>query len=293
MKSMTGFGSAQAESSLSFIEVSIRTVNGRFFEPRLHLPREFLSFEPEIKKILTPFFKRGTCDVFVSRKKSPGVGKAYEVKVQKDLAKKYHKAFTDLGKTLGIKTQVSLETLVRLPDVFLVEEKTDSVDEEKKSLLEACKGAAKACDGERAREGKALQTELAKQLDHLRDLCKKMTEMREEANTHLEERMRQKLKQKSAGIDFDPQRISQEVLFQLERSDINEELTRLDEHIEAYRKLLKSEEAEGKKLDFYTQELLREVNTIGSKSQLASLTQIMVLAKTSIERLREQVQNVE
>ncbi|MGE0633337.1 MAG: YicC family protein, partial [Pseudobdellovibrionaceae bacterium] len=262
-------------------------------EPRLHLPREFLPFEPEIKKILTPVFRRGTCDVFVSRKKSSAAGKAYEVKVQKDLAKKYHKAFSDLGKTLGVKTQVSLETIARFPDVLLVEEKSESVEEERKVLLGVCQKAAKACDSEREREGKALQKELAKQLEQLSDLCGQMMKLREEANSHLEDRMRQKLKQKTTGVDFDPQRISQEVLFQLERSDINEELTRLDEHIGAYRNLLKSDEAEGKKLDFYTQELLREVNTIGSKSQLASLTQVMVLAKTTIERLREQVQNVE
>lgn len=293
MKSMTGFGSAQAESPLSFIEVTIRTVNGRFFEPRLHLPREFLPFEPEVKKILTSVFKRGTCDVFVSRKKVPGSGKAYEVRVQKDLAKKYHKVFSDLGKSLGIKSQISLETIARFPEVMIVEEKSESLEEERKALLEACKQAAQKCDQERGREGKALQKELGKLLGELEDLREKMNELREEANQSLEERMRQKIKQKGAGLDLDPQRLSQEVVFQLDRSDINEELVRLHEHVQSYKQLLNSREAEGKKLDFYTQELLREVNTIGSKSQLASLTQVMVLAKTAIERLREQVQNVE
>ena len=169
MKSMTGYGTGKSQSALSQIEVSVRSVNGRFLETRFHLPREFVGLESDLKKVIAKHFDRGTLDIFVSRK----------------------------------------------------------------------------------------------------------------------------IKAKLSGVEIDSARISQEVVIQLEKSDINEEISRLKEHTKNYRHLLSEAGAQGKKLDFYTQELLREVNTIGSKSSVSKLTQIVVQAKTLIERLREQIQNVE
>ncbi len=117
--------------------------------------------------------------------------------------------------------------------------------------------------------------------------------LREDANQLLQEKFEQKIRARLKGNEIDPARLSQEIVIQLEKADINEELSRLSEHIKNYRQLVSSSQGEGKKLDFYTQELLREVNTIGSKSQVAKITQSVVEAKTVIERLREQVQNVQ
>src|SRR5690606_20882053 len=122
---------------------------------------------------------------------------------------------------------------------------------------------------------------------------KVISQMRESANAQLQERYETKVKARMKGTEIDPARLAQEIVIQLERADINEELSRLQEHIKNYRQLIQSKDAEGKKLDFYTQELLREVNTIGSKSQVAKITSAVVEAKTLIERLREQVQNVQ
>ncbi|MBO9666417.1 MAG: DUF1732 domain-containing protein, partial [Bdellovibrio sp.] len=159
----------------------------------------------------------------------------------------------------------------------------------KKAFADACNN----CNKERVREGKALRKDLEKLLSSLDKQIKVISDLRNEANSQLQEKYETKIRARLKGNDIDPSRLSQEIVIQLEKADINEELSRLSEHIKNYRQLVGSQQAEGKKLDFYTQELLREVNTIGSKSQVAKITQSVVEAKTLIERLREQVQNVQ
>jgi len=286
----------KAQSTQSVIEVSLRAVNGRFLEIRFHLPREFVPFESELKKIINEFYDRGTVDIFVSRKVKPGVSLA-QVVVNKDLAKKYHAAYLAIAKEIKAdvknKLHFSVESIARMPDVIRLDEGTEPSLEDKKALLVAMKKACEAGDKERLREGAGLYADLEKLLKSLHAEVEEINSVREEANQNLLTRLEQKLKARMSGVEIDQARISQEVVIQVERSDINEELMRLKEHIRNYQDLLKVKEPVGKKLDFYTQELLREVNTIGSKSSVSKLTQIVVQAKTLIERLREQVQNVE
>jgi uncharacterized protein (TIGR00255 family) len=292
MKSMTGYGTFRVQGKDVTVEVSIRSVNGRFLEPRFHLPREFVAFESDLKKTLGQHLLRGTIDVFISRRVKATASKA-QLTVNEGLAKKYLTAYRTLSKELGLPLQVHLEAMARLPEVIKLEETYELFSGEetllKKSFLEACKN----CDKERVREGKALRKDLEKLLTSLDKQIRIITGLREEANVQLQERFETKIKGRLRGSEMDPARLSQEIVIQLEKADINEELSRLTEHIKNYRQLVSSQQAEGKKLDFYTQELLREVNTIGSKSQVAKITQAVVEAKTLIERLREQVQNVQ
>ncbi|KHD87754.1 MAG: hypothetical protein OM95_12115 [Bdellovibrio sp. ArHS] len=292
MKSMTGYGTARVQTKDVTVEVSIRAVNGRFLEPRFHLPREFVAQESELKKILSQTLLRGTIDIFVSRRVRNTAAKA-QMTVNDALAKRYMTAYKHLSKELGVPFQVHLEALARLPEIIKVEESYEMFAGEDKILKKAFTAACKACNAERAREGKALRRDLEKLLLSLEKQVKVISELREEANNQLQEKFEQKIRARLKGNDIDPTRLSQEIVIQLEKADINEELTRLSEHIKNYRQLVGSQQAEGKKLDFYTQELLREVNTIGSKSQVAKITQAVVEAKTLIERLREQVQNVQ
>lgn len=292
MKSMTGFGLGKVQSSNSTIEVSLRTVNGRFLETRFHLPREFIGFESDLKKIIEKYFERGTIDVFINRKLKAGALGAGLI-VNKELAKKYYEAYQILAKELKIKTQLHVETIARLPDVIKIEETQEISATDKKALLQAFDKACKACEAERKREGKSLRIEFEKLLGQLEKEILDIQSVREEVNKSLLQRFEQRIKTKLSGLEIDTARLSQEVVIQLDKADINEELTRLKEHIKNYRQLFQESGAQGKKLDFYTQELLREVNTIGSKSSVSQLTQSVVQAKTFIERLREQVQNVE
>ncbi len=292
MKSMTGYGLGKSQSPVSQIEVSLRTVNGRFLETRFHLPREFIPFESDLKKILEKYFSRGTMDIFVSRRTKP-TAKSGAVQLNLEIAKSYHQSMKKLAKALGMKDQFHVEIIARLPEVIKLEEGHDVSPSEKKALLTAAEAACKACFEERKREGKSVKQDLEKVLTSLEKEISDIQSVREEANKNLLERFESRVKAKLTTVEFDSARLSQEIVIQLEKSDINEELARLKEHLRNYRELLKGDEAQGKKLDFYTQELLREVNTIGSKSSVARLTQIVVEAKTLIERLREQVQNVE
>lgn len=292
MKSMTGFGQAKISTETSQIEVSVRTVNGRFLETRFHLPREFIGCESDLRQILAKHFSRGTIDVFVNRKIKAAVSKS-EVTVNQALAKKYHEGFKVIAKTLKLKADFQVESIARLPEVIKVEDTLEINSEEKKALLKALEKASTACDLERAREGKSLKKDLESILNQLETQISEISELREEANKTLQQKFEQKIKSRLAGLEIDPQRLTQEIVMQLEKADINEELSRLKEHLKNYRELYSRSDAQGKKLDFYTQELLREVNTIGSKSNVSKLTSVVVESKTLIERLREQVQNLE
>jgi len=231
-------------------------------------------------------------DVFIARRVKASASKA-QVSVNQALAENYLKAYKSLSSHLKLNYQVHLEVLARLPDVMKVEESYELLAGEDKILKKAFLEACKACDKERIREGKAVRGDLEKLLTALEKQIKVITGLREEANEQLQDKFEQKIRARLKGNELDPMRLSQEIVIQLEKADINEELSRLSEHIKNYRLLVQSQETEGKKLDFYTQELLREVNTIGSKSQVAKITQAVVEAKTLIERLREQVQNVQ
>ena len=292
MKSMTGFGQAKLATSVSQIEVSVRSVNGRFLETRFHLPREFVGFESDLKKTISQYFQRGTLDVFVSRRVKPNALHG-QVIVNKELAQEYYQAYKIIAKELKIKAQFHVETIARLPEVLKVEDAASLTAAEKKALVSALDKACHACDVERKREGKSLRKDLEDNLEKLEKQIHEVSSVREEVNQNLLSRFEQKIKARLSGVEIDSARLSQEVVIQLEKADINEELTRLKEHIKNYRELYHQESSQGKKLDFYTQELLREVNTIGSKSSVSKLTHIVVEAKTLIERLREQVQNVE
>lgn len=292
MRSMTGYGTAKAQQKELTVEVSIRAVNGRFLDTRFHLPREFVSFEADLKKILNEKILRGTVDIFVTRR-NKAAHEGVEVRVNEGLAQKYLQAFKKISKATKLPATVHLEILARMPDVIQVEEVQGVSSHEEKLLKSVFAKACSECVKEREREGRFLQKELEKLVHELEAQVLVVSQLREEANRQLQERFEQKISARLKGQELDPQRLTQEIVIQLEKADINEELVRLKEHLKNYKDLLKSAHAEGKKLDFYTQELLREVNTIGSKSQVAKITQAVVEAKTLIERLREQVQNVE
>ncbi len=300
MKSMTGYGRAKAEAASDKkksgkmndldLEITIRTVNGRFLESRFHLPREYASIESELKTRLNAVVARGTVDIYVNRRAKTGDP---ELSVRTGLAKKWVQAQTKLAKDLKIKAEITLEMLQQIPDLISIQESFEISESEKKLVFKLMQEALDRLVLEREREGLSLRKELSRLLEELERLALDAELLKAEANTELERRFHERLDRLGLKGKVDEQRLAQEMVMQLDRSDISEELQRLREHLKAYRLLLKSTNAQGKKLDFYAQELLREVNTMGSKSHLAKLTAIVVEAKTLVEKIREQVQNVE
>jgi uncharacterized protein (TIGR00255 family) len=296
MKSMTGFGVFRSQSNEMTIEVSLRAVNGRYLETRFHLPRVYFAFESDIKKRLSSQVLRGTVDIFISRKFKMN-NLSSRISINNKLAHEYLKAFKKLATDLKMNEAIRFEQISKQPDVIIMEEE-DAVHPHEVILLKKTFDAAlKKFEVERTREGLALKKDLQKNLKDLQKHVLKISKLRDEANKILidrfEAKVKSRLSKEVANQSIDPQRISQEIVIQLEKADINEEIIRLTEHLKNFDKLVENSVVEGKKLDFYTQELLREVNTIGSKSQVAGITEAVVEAKTLIERIREQVQNIE
>ena len=296
MKSMTGYGLCRAQTNEVSLEISIRAVNGRFLETRFHLPKPYFLFESDLKKKLSEYALRGTVDIYISRKLKTA-HTAGKVVINTKLAQEYLKSFKKLAKELKLNDAIRFDLISRQNDVIIMEE-TDTLNQQEVVLLKkAFEVALKKFELEKIREGGALKKDLSKNLSALQKHVLKISKLRDDANKYLQEKFEAKIKSRLpkelAGQSVDPQRISQEIVIQLEKADINEELIRLTEHLKNFEKLIENSVVEGKKLDFYTQELLREVNTIGSKSQVAGITESVVEAKTLIERIREQVQNIE
>lgn len=293
---MTGYGLCRAQTNEVSLEISIRAVNGRFLETRFHLPKPYFIFESDLKKKLSEYALRGTVDIYISRKlkASSSSGK---ILINTKLAQEYLKSFRKLAKDLKMSESVRFDLITRQTDVIQVEEVDQLNPNEVGLLKKAFEAALKKFEHEKIREGLALKKDLHKNLKDLQKHVHKVSKLRDEANKILQDKYESKVKSRLpkelAGQTLDPLRISQEIVIQLEKADINEELIRLTEHLKNFEKLIEMEKVEGKKLDFYTQELLREVNTIGSKSQVAGITESVVEAKTLIERIREQVQNIE
>ncbi|OQW46868.1 MAG: hypothetical protein A4S09_02875 [Proteobacteria bacterium SG_bin7] len=288
---MTGFGEVSHLGENLQVSVTVRAVNGRHLEIRPHLPKEYLSLETDVKKIIQNNVGRATVDIFVSRKVISGK-KNFRATINKDMAIGVFKSYEQLRKYMKIKEEVSLTHLLRWPEIINFEIDQKLLKGESETLLRLVKKAIADCNEQRKREGRALAEELKRILNLLFELVQKM----EPLAIPNQEQSRQTLMQrweKLKGPAIDENRLAQEVVIFVDRYDVTEELARLHEHIAACLELLKSESVAGKKLEFFSQELLREVNTIGSKAQKSDLTRLVVEAKGCIERMREQVQNVE
>ncbi|MDZ4661762.1 MAG: YicC/YloC family endoribonuclease [Pseudomonadota bacterium] len=292
MKSMTGFGQDSVEAEEFQLDVVVRSVNGRFLEIRPHLPKEYLSFENEIKKTIQGKISRSSVDLVVTRRATSKT-KSLDVVVQKELAKKLFDSMTQLKKHLKITDRTTLAHVLRWPEVLRLEQKEQVTSDEKEALMSLLESALERCNEERKREGVSLFNLMKGYLVSLRELTRKMKECAPLNQDEVRATLQQRWKKLEMPGVVDEQRLAQETVIFLDRADFSEEMSRLGEHIMACLKLIDENGPHGKRLEFFSQELLREVNTVGSKSQKSNLTQLVVEAKATIEKLREQVQNIE
>ncbi len=290
MKSMTGFGKASSHSNDYHLDVTVRAVNGRFFEVKFHGPTIYKGLETEIRKKVSQQMQRGTIDIYFNRKVLKG---SETVLFNKKLAKKWLNGFNAMAKELGLQPAQDAQVLLSIPDLVSVDE-AGNVGASEKSILNATlEKALMSCDKVRSVEGKGLKKDIQGHLKKLGQQVSKIKKLRDQTKKDLQKRYQKKLEGYEMPGDIDEQRVAQEIVIQVDKSDISEEIQRLEAHIKAIGKLVQTTGAIGKKMDFYAQELLREVNTIGSKSTSSELTQEVVEAKGLIEKYREQVQNVE
>ena len=290
MHSMTGYGRCQVERDGRMMTVEVKTVNHRFLDVSFRLARHLMFLDDAVRKGVAARLARGHVDVFVNYENHRA--DAREVRVDVDLAKAYQQAFASLSQALSCGDGAALSDYVRLPDVLTVQEKEEDQQVVREMFDEALSGALDALIAMRAQEGESMKRDIL-------DKITKIEQIRDEVAVRapmVVEEYRIKLKERIAALtdgEIDEARLLTEIAIFADRAAIDEELVRLVSHTAQIRKTLELAEPVGRKLDFLVQELNREVNTIGSKAMDAQIAQCVVQAKGEIEKLREQVQNIE
>jgi uncharacterized protein (TIGR00255 family) len=295
INSMTGFGrAAGALSARYFVAVTAKSVNHRFLEVSVRLPEYLWELEANLRAIAAETFSRGKVDVSVrvQRTQQPD----YSVRINQQIASAVIPQLKTIANELGLGHTFSGSDLLRIPDLLQVEAVENEIQEEERDALAALTREAFAqMVAMRRREGESLRNDIVARLATIRSLQDKLTGHRDEIRAELLTSFQQRVQEiaAQAGVDVAADRIAQEVVMMAEKGDIAEELTRLTHHVEQMEAAIKGKEAAGKKLDFVSQEMLREINTMGSKSRAAAIRSLVIELKTEVERIREQVQNVE
>ncbi len=289
--SMTGYGTGSAQKDHASISVEIKTVNHRFLDLHLRIPREYQSLEGEIQQLVRAGLDRGRVDVSVTVQNA--VEGTFEINA--NLLKGYLEAADRLKKDFDFQDSLDLKTVLSLPGILQTKESAPTEDPAalsellRKSVREALEGVLQM----RAQEGEALRADMRRNLAVVEENSGRIREISVNSAAEHFKKLRERLDQLLPQGMVDPQRLAQEAALLADKCDISEELARLMSHVEQYHSLMDSKEKAGKKLDFLLQEMQREANTILSKSGNLEVTNLAIAIKTDIEKLREQVQNVE
>jgi uncharacterized protein (TIGR00255 family) len=291
IRSMTGFGAGRGEASGEAIAVELRAVNGKFCEVKARLPRELMSLESELTKAVKARTSRGVIDVFVRRE---GAGARDGLpRADLALASAYAKAFRELKDGLGLSGEIGIRDIALMEGVVSLGEAGPEPAAAADALQQALAQALDALEQMRLREGEALARDLLARLQTIEKGAAEVARLAPLQVDAVRERLSARIAELTRGVPLDPARLAQEVALFADRTDIAEELTRLASHLAQARALVGSDAPAGRKLEFLVQEVNREINTIGSKSQHAGIAAQVVDLKAELERVREQVQNVE
>lgn len=291
MRSMTGFGSAKVQRGPWKWSVEIRSVNHRGLEVRFNMPREFFPWEAELRALVQQSAARGKVDVNISRVGRPEA--TLRVEVNTALAQAYVESWRTLQKALGLPGDLTVDLLVTRSELFTAKERKIPEEEERQQVHLALRKALGAWNREREREGKALGRDLSRRLANLERHRRAIAARVKQILPQIVARLRQRAQELLEGRELDEQRLLQEAVLIAERSDVTEELVRLKAHLQAARAFLKEPGAIGKRLEFLLQELQREFHTIAAKSADVEITAATIDARSEIEKLREQIQNLE
>ena len=288
---MTGYGAGSAEAPAARVTVEVRGVNQRFLDLKVSAPREYAAWEAEVRERVRATVARGRIELTVVRLPL-AARRRYRVGVREDLARAYADAGRGLGRRLRLDGALTLADVMRLPDLFEVSEQPPDLRRELPALRRALGTALRGFEGERRREGTHLQRAMQRHTAALREAVRGIHRRLPAALETLRGRVQERLARLVAG-EIDPERVAHEVAVLADRGDISEELVRLESHIAALTGALRRSGPIGKRIDFLLQEIHREVNTTGAKSSDLSITELVLTAKSEVEKLREQVQNVE
>ena len=289
--SMTGYGSAKGSVEGQEITVELKSVNNRYLDCSVRLPRNFLFAEDTVKQAVSVGVSRGKVDVFVSAQASQDSGTV--VSVNEELARGYRDAVARIAETLGLESGLNAFSLARFPDVLTVERRELDKDKAAAALSEITAKAVEEFNAMREREGERLRRDMLGKLETIEGLVSVVEERSPQTVKEYRERLEARLRDILADRSLDEQRVITEAAIFADRTAVDEETVRLRSHIAQFLTMLEEGSPIGRKMDFLVQEFNRESNTIGSKCSDASLAKVVVDLKSEIEKIREQLQNVE
>jgi uncharacterized protein (TIGR00255 family) len=289
--SMTGFGRGRGRAGDEEITVEIRSVNHKYCEVKPRMPQELAPLEAELVRRIKDTVRRGALEVTVRR--SATARSTLVPRFDLELARELVRCLDEAAQQLSLARNLGIAELAQFEGLVTFETRSLDPDAAREALRAAVDEALAALVDMRRREGEALAQDLLGRLVTLRESAERIRVLSPETVEHYRARLEERAQELSRGLQIDPQRLAQEVALFADRVDIAEELTRLGSHLAQFEQLATSSEPAGRRMDFLIQEINREVNTTGSKSQSAEIAQLIVSMKAEIERLREQVQNVE
>lgn len=291
IKSMTGFGRAMAEDEKRSFLVEMRGVNHRYLDFSIRMPKSLMALEDRVRKEISKVISRGKLDVFITYRNYAKEDVA--VVTNHNLAKGYVDALHSLKDSFGLRDDISVSLVSRFPDVIFTEEKDENIDEIWVLLEAAVKEASQKMLEMRIVEGTSLKEDMLQKKKVILNLVERIKERDQLVIPLYKERLEKRIEELLEKVPVDESRLALEVAMYTDKASIDEELTRLTSHMEQLESFLNEEEPVGRKLDFLAQEMNREANTMASKSVDIEITNLVLSIKNEIEKIREQMQNIE
>ena len=292
IRSMTSFGRSNSEEGKKRVfTVEMKSVNSRYLDVTIRMPKSIISLEEEIRKMISNSLNRGKVDVFINIKNyNEGAGVP---KVDINLAQGYLQCLKEIEEKLNIKNDISVMQIARFPEVITMIEEEDKIDEIWEELKPLISSSLDMMINMREVEGEKLKEDILIKINQIEDLVSKVEEFADSIPKVFKQKLEERLKDLLGNVEVDENRIATEVCILADKATVDEEIIRLNSHINQVRETLKLNEPIGRKLDFIVQEMNRETNTIGSKSSDIKMTNIVIDIKNILEKIREQVQNIE
>ncbi len=291
MRSMTGYGRGEADHGGAKFSVELNSVNRKQSDLVLNLPREFTEMEPRIRQIINEQLSRGRTTVLVACEQ--GANGQRKLSLDTALARSYHEAMRALQADLNAPGEITISHILQAPGVMRFSEVGIDPTQAWAALEEALRSALAELIKMREREGQHLADDLRARIDLIRGAIKEVNGLFPQVVTKYRTALLERINKAGLDLSLDDDRLLKEVALFADRSDVSEELTRLESHLAQFGDLLQKEEPVGRTLEFITQEIFRELNTLGAKANDAAISQRVVACKGELEKIREQIQNVE
>lgn len=291
IRSMTGYGRAEGSYKGRPFAVELRSVNHRYCDVVVRIPKLLAPLEETIKKKVQERFARGHIELSVSFNGAANASRQFKLDLES--AEAYHRILKKLKSALHLDGEIDVALMSHFREIITVSEPAEDLAPLARFIDRLLERSMRGLEKMRAEEGKALGEDLESHLDELNGMLGLIKQQEKKAVQAYHERLQKRVSDLTQGIAIDPGRLAQEVAILVDRSDISEETARLKTHLEQFRKMLQKEEAVGRALEFLLQEMNREVNTIGSKANDVTVSMQVVSMKSALEKIREQVQNIE